>query len=158
MTERPVERATEYPRPPAIDREALHVRALAAGRVIAETNRPVVIRETYHAPVFYFPPEDVHMEYLVPSEHVTHCEFKGEAHYYSLELDGERRSNVAWYYPRPFPGYEELADHIAFYAWALDEATVDGVRVDPQPGHFYGGWITPWVEGPFKGAPGTMGW
>ncbi|MDZ4168165.1 MAG: DUF427 domain-containing protein [Coriobacteriia bacterium] len=155
---RPIERVWDYPRPPSVMRESLHVRALVAGHVIVDTRRPVLIRETSHPPVYYLPPEDVAREFLVPSTHRTHCEFKGEAHYFSLAIDGSNASNVAWYYPHPSPGYEELTDHIAFYAWALDEATVDGEQVEPQPGHFYGGWVTSWLEGPFKGAPGTMGW
>lgn len=158
MIERAKESVWGYPRPPSIERASRQVRAVAAGHVIAETERAVVVRETSHPPVYYFPPEDVRMEFLEPSAHVTHCEFKGEAHYYSLVVDGARQSNVAWYYPRPLAGYEELADHVAFYAWALAEATVDGEQVTPQPGRFYGGWITSEIEGPFKGEHGTMGW
>lgn len=158
MTQRPTESVWDYPRPPAIERCSRHARGVVAGHVIAETKRPIVIRETSHPPVYYIPPEDVSMEYLEPSVHVTQCEFKGEAHYYSLKVEGERRSNVAWYYPAPLPGYEEMADHVAFYAWALDEATVDGEQVTPQPGRFYGGWITHEIIGPFKGEPETIGW
>jgi uncharacterized protein (DUF427 family) len=155
---RPKESVADYPRPPAIERVDRHVRALAGGHVIADTHRPIRILETYHPPVYYIPPEDVDMRFLAPSPHRTVCEFKGEAHYFSLVIDGEKQSNVAWYYPNPSPGYEELKDHVAFYAWALDEATVDGEQVTPQPGHFYGGWITAEIEGPFKGEPGTLGW
>ena len=54
--------------------------------------------------------------------------------------------------------YEALRDHVAFYAAPLDECTVDGVQVVPQPGGFYGGWITPELVGPFKGVPGSYGW
>ena len=155
---RPMEVAGDYPRPPSITREPLHARAILGGRVVAETHRPIVIRETTHAPVFYFPPEDVDMSVLLASPHTTYCEYKGLARYYSIEIDGRRANNAAWFYPEPSAGYEEMAEHIAFYAWALDEATVDGEQVEPQPGRFYGGWITSWVEGPFKGAPGTWGW
>ncbi len=158
MKEREKESVWDYPRPPAIDRVERHIRAAASGRLIAETNRPVRVCETSHPPVYYLPRDDVEMEYLAPSTHSTFCEFKGVAHYYSLVVDGTKLSNVAWYYPHPSPGYEELADHVAFYAWAFDEATVDGEQVTPQPGHFYGGWITSEIEGPFKGEPGTMGW
>jgi len=128
------------------------------GRLVAECDDAVRVLETSHPPVYYVPPQDVATEYLEPSTHVTYCEFKGEAHYFSLVVDGVRSSNVGWYYPRPLPGYEELANHVAFYAWAFDEATVDGEQVTPQPGRFYGGWITSEIEGPFKGEPQTMGW
>ena len=152
------ESVADYPRPPAIERVDRHLRAIASGRVIAETRRPIRVLETHHPPVYYIPPDDVAMQFLVPSPHRSFCEYKGEACYYSLIVDGEKRPNVAWYYPHPSPGYEELANHVAFYAWALDEASVDDEHVTPQPGHFYGGWITSEIEGPFKGEPGTAGW
>ena len=151
MNAGPVEPVWDYPRPPSLVRESMHVRAVLGGRLIAETRRPLVIRETSHPPVFYFPPDEVDTSLLEPSERVTFCEYKGEAHYYSLRVGTLWRADAAWYYPRPSAGYEMLANHVAFYAWALDEATVDGERVAPQGGHFYGGWITGWVEGPFKG-------
>ena len=158
MSERAKESVADYPRPPAIGRVDRHVRAIVRGQVIAETRRPVRVLETHHPPVYYIPPEDVAMQFLMPSAHSSYCEYKGEAHYYSLVVDGEKRANAAWYYPHPSPGYEELADHVAFYAWALDEATVDGEQVIPQPGRFYGGWVTSEIEGPLKGGPGTAGW
>ncbi len=158
MSDRAKESVGDYPRPPAIERVDRHVRARVSGHVIADSRRPIRVLETHHPPVYYIPPDDVATEFLVPSPHTSFCEYKGEAHYYSLVVDGERRNNVAWYYPHPSPGYEELANYIAFYAWALDEATVDGEQVIPQPGHFYGGWITREIEGPFKGEVGTMGW
>lgn len=158
MNPRPPESVADYPRPPAVERGDRHIRALISGHVIADTRRAIRVLETYHPPVYYLPPEDVSTELLVPSERRTFCEYKGEARYYSLVVDGVKRPNVAWYYPHPAPGYEALANHVAFYAWALDEATVDGEQVTPQPGHFYGGWITSEIEGPIKGAPGTTGW
>jgi len=64
----------------------------------------------------------------------------------------------AWYYPEPWPGYEELRGRVAVYPGAMDSCEVDGERVIDQEGDFYGGWITSRVVGPFKGAPGTSGW
>jgi energy-coupling factor transporter ATP-binding protein EcfA2 len=73
-------------------------------------------------------------------------------------LDGERcLPGVAWSYTQPLAGAEPLADCIAFYAHHLD-CTVDGARVVPQSGGFYGGWITPDLAGPFKGEPGSSDW
>jgi uncharacterized protein (DUF427 family) len=158
VSKRALERVADYPRPPAIELVDRHVRALVSGKLIAETRRPIRVLETYHPPVYYIPPQEVAMQYLVASPHTSFCEYKGEAHYFSLVVEDEKRANVAWYYPHPSPGYEELANHVAFYAWALDLATVDDEQVTPQPGHFYGGWITHEVEGPFKGEPGTAGW
>ena len=65
---------------------------------------------------------------------------------------------MGWSFPRPTPGYEVLREHVALYPGRLDECRVDDEVVQPQPGNFYGGWITSRVRGPFKGAPGTMGW
>lgn len=158
MNTRAKEFVRDYPRPPAIERVTSHVVVGVSGHIIASTHRPIRILETHHPPVYYIPPEDVAMQLLESSPHRSFCEYKGEAQYYSLKIGGLHRPNVAWCYPSPSPGYEELANHIAFYAWAFDEATVDGEQVTPQPGHFYGGWITERIEGPFKGAPGTAGW
>jgi uncharacterized protein (DUF427 family) len=97
----------------------------------------------------------VALQYLVPSTRTTFCEFKGVAHYYSLAVGGLVRPDVAWYYPQPSLGYELIAGYVAFYAWAFDEVTIDGEPVTPQPGGFYGGWITSEIQGPFKRAPGT---
>ena len=55
--------------------------------------------------------------------------------------------------------YQPMAQNdMAFYPGAVDRALVDGEQARPQPGGFYGGWITDDVVGPFKGAPGTLGW
>ena len=58
----------------------------------------------------------------------------------------------------PTPAFAALADHVALYAGAVDEVTVAGEVVRPQPGGFYGGWVTDDVVGPFKGGPGSTGW
>ncbi len=158
MNTRPKESVWDYPRPPAVERVERLIRASLGGHTIIHSRRPLRVLETSHPPVFYLPPEDVAMEFLTPSGHETFCEYKGIARYYHLTVEGKKQSNVAWYYPQPSPGYEPIAGLIAFYAWVFDEATVDGERVTPQPGHFYGGWITSEIEGPFKGAPGTTGW
>jgi Domain of unknown function (DUF427) len=71
---------------------------------------------------------------------------------------GRVEADAAWGYDRPSPGFELLAGHVAFYASRVDACFVDGERVTPQPGDFYGGWITSAVAGPFKGGPGSRGW
>jgi hypothetical protein len=72
-------------------------------------------------------------------------------------VDGRRLPAAGWSYERPAPGYEHLAGAVAFYPSRVDRASVDGEAVRPQPGDFYGGWITGEVVGPFKGGP-TSGW
>jgi len=86
------------------------------------------------------------------------CEFKGQAAYYSITANARVALKAAWGYSNPWPGFESLRDHVALYAAAMDSVTVNGIPVEPQPGGFYGGWITPDVVGPFKGTPNTHGW
>ena len=83
---------------------------------------------------------------------------RAAATYLDLVAGDVRAAGAAWTYPRPSPGFEALADHVALYPGRVDEVTVDGERVRPQAGGFYGGWITDRVVGPFKGGPGTAGW
>jgi hypothetical protein len=70
---------------------------------------------------------------------------------------GERVASAGWSYPEPDEGFERLRDAVAFYPGKL-ECHVDGERVRPQPGEFYGGWVTDEIVGPFKGEPGSEGW
>ena len=67
---------------------------------------------------------------------------------------GGRRLDVQ----EPHAGFEPIAGAVAVMAAAVDRCTVNGEVVVPQPGGFYGGWVTSWIRGPFKGVPGSMGW
>ena len=84
------------------------------------------------------------------------CEWKGVARYWTLHDAPDRRA-VAWDYPQPSPAFAALVNHLAFYPGRV-ECYVDGERARPQPGGFYGGWLTEELAGPFKGAPGTGHW
>jgi uncharacterized protein (DUF427 family) len=148
----------DYPRPPRIEPVPERVRAVVDGITIADSTRALRVLETAGAPVYYVPPEDVRMDLLRPTGHRSVCEWKGGAVYWGLALNEHEVPNIAWSYPDPSPGYEALRDHLAFYAWALDEAWVGEERATPQPGRFYGGWITLRVVGPFKGGPDSFGW
>ena len=153
-----MESVWDYPRPPRVEASQRLVRVEFAGELIAETARAYRVLETSHPPVYYIPPEDVRSEFLRPNRRRTYCEFKGEASYYDLVVAGREAKEAAWYYSEPSSRYEALRDHLAFYPGRVDAAWVDDERVQPQEGDFYGGWITPEIEGPFKGAPGTGGW
>lgn len=155
---RAVESVLDYPRPPAVERSDRHIRVVVEGVTIADTRRAVRVLETSHPPVWYIPAEDIRMDLLQPTSRQTACEFKGEASYFRIDAGGRGRKDAAWTYPHPASGYEVLTDHLAFYPGRVDEAWVDGERVMPQAGDFYGGWITSEVTGPFKGGPGTQGW
>jgi uncharacterized protein (DUF427 family) len=148
----------DYPRPPRCELITKPIQVVFAGQVIADTRRAYRVLETSHPPVFYIPPGDVKREYLVPSTQTSFCEWKGRAGYVHVQVGDRVARNAAWFYPVPDPGFAEIRDHYAFYAGKMDECRVDGEVVTPQPGGFYGGWITREIVGPFKGEPGTWGW
>jgi uncharacterized protein (DUF427 family) len=156
-----IESVWDYPRPPRLEASSRHLTIVHRGVTVADTSRSLRILETSHPPVFYIPQADIAMQWLRPSaRRGSFCEFKGVAAYWSLEIPGAGGSvsDVAWSYAQPSQAYAAIKDCLAFYANRVDECTVDGERVVPQPGDFYGGWITSHVKGPFKGAPGTLGW
>lgn len=149
----------DYPRPPAVRPSSRHVVIRFGDVTVAETSAALRVLETAGAPAWYLPRADVRMNLLRPSRgRGSVCEWKGSATYFDLVVDDLVSPRAAWTYERPLPGYETLAGRIAFYAGRVDEATVDGEIVRPQPGGFYGGWVTDDVAGPFKGEPGTEGW
>lgn len=147
-----------YPRPPALEPEARRVRIVHKGIVIADTTGAWRVLETSHPPTYYLPPADLAEEYLESAGGGSICEWKGAARYWTVEVEGSRLERVGWSYPNPTPRAEPIRDFVAFYAAPFDEVTVDGEQVTPQPGGFYGGWITSWVKGPFKGGAGSWGW
>jgi uncharacterized protein (DUF427 family) len=148
----------DYPRPPRLEDCLRHLVVRFNGVVIAETRRGKRVLETSHPPVYYFPPEDVRTEHLVPATGRSFCEYKGTAGYYSVRVGDREAPKAAWSYSDPTPAFEGIRGFVAFYAGPMDECLVDGVVVTPQPGGFYGGWVTPDVVGPFKGSPGTARW
>jgi uncharacterized protein (DUF427 family) len=148
----------DYPRPPRIEPSTRRIRVVFNGVTIADTTRAMRVLETSHPPVYYIPPQDVRMAYLEPTRRRTFCEFKGAASYYTVSVAGRTAADAAWCYPAPVERYAALRDHIAFYPARMDACFVDDEQVTPQPGDFYGGWITSDIVGPFKGGPGTMGW
>ncbi len=148
----------DYPRPPALRRCDKRVRIVFQGEILADTNDALCVLETSHPPTYYLPPADVDMRYLHAISGTSFCEWKGAASYYDIVCNGKTSPRAAWTYHRPASEYRGLQDHIAFYAHVMDACYVGDEKVIPQPGHFYGGWITSDVVGPFKGEPGTMGW
>ncbi len=147
----------DFPRPPQLAPDHREVTIHWGGVEVARTRHAIRVLETSHPPNFYLPWADVSRHLLEPAPGSSFCEWKGPAQYWSL-VDGARRlDGVAWSYPRPLDGAGALADCVAFYPAHLD-CRVDGAAVRPQPGGFYGGWITPELAGPFKGEPGSSGW
>ena len=98
------------------------------------------------------------MDRLSPNPRRSLCEWKGQAQYWDVEIGGERIEAAGWSYPEPTASFAGIAGHIAFYPEPFDEVLVDDEPVVPQPGGFYGGWITSREAGPFKGIPGSRFW
>ncbi len=86
------------------------------------------------------------------------CEWKGAARYWTIRAGDRAAARAAWSYPDPTPAFADIRDHLAVYAGAMDSCFVGDEAVTPQPGGFYGGWITKDLKGPFKGGPGSLGW
>lgn len=148
----------DYPRPPRLEASPKRIEVVFAGEVIANSSRALRVLETSHPPVYYLPPEDVRPGVLTQAAGSSWCEFKGQARYWTLTLNGQTRVAAAWSYPQPSRGYTELTDYLAFYPSRVEACFVGGEQVQAQAGDFYGGWITAEINGPFKGGPGTQGW
>lgn len=157
------ESAWNYPRPPALapstKRVIVTLGDAVSADVVADTVRAFRVPETSHPPTWYLPRADVRPDALRPSRRrPTTCEWKGAAAYWDVVgAAGEIREAAAWSYPRPTERFTPIAGFVSFMP-ALVSCWIDGERVRPQAGGFYGGWITDDVVGPFKGEPGTWGW
>ena len=157
MTGLPRENVQSYPRPPALEPVTHRITIRLGGVLVADTTRALRVLETHHAPSYYLPPEDIAatLRRVLGS---SHCEWKGVARYFDVLAKSATACRAAWAYDNPTARFAALAGHIAFYAGQMDEAWVGDLRVIPQPGNFYGGWVTPNLEGQIKGAPGTKHW
>jgi uncharacterized protein (DUF427 family) len=148
----------DYPRPPAIVLAEGQVVVIHGGVVIADSRRATRVLETSQPPAFYIPREDVAMEHLYRTKARSFCEWKGAATYWAVQVGDEVVPDAAWSYEQPTGAFTAIAHHLAFYPQKLHHCSVDGERARPNPGGFYGGWITSKVVGPFKGAAGTLPW
>jgi len=142
----------DFPRPPKQAQVDKPLAVKLNGNVIAYTERGVAVMETAGAPTYYFPPEDVQVP-LLSTNTRSLCEWKGVAR--SLSVCGV--DNAAWRYEEMFEEFESLYLWVAFYPSLLD-CYVGSERVTPQPGGYYGGWVTSDLCGPIKGEPGSSGW
>ncbi|MER5275656.1 DUF427 domain-containing protein [Streptomyces sp. NPDC002809] len=88
-----------------------HVRVVRDGVLLAESRRPLVLRETGCPVRYYLPPEDVRTELLTASDTRTHCPFKGDASYWSRP----EAADLVWAYPEPKDEVAEIKDHFCFY-------------------------------------------
>ena len=148
----------DYPRPPRLEPTSAVVEVTLGGVTVVRTDRALRALETSHPPTYYLPMDAFAPHRLLPASGQSFCEWKGLAVYFDVVAGSVVAERAAWGYPHPTPAFDALRDHVAIYPSAMDACTVDGEVVAPQPGNFYGGWVTSRVVGPFKGEPGTMGW
>jgi uncharacterized protein (DUF427 family) len=147
-----------FPRPAIAERTDARVRIEHLGQVVADTRAAVRTLETSHPPSYYVPLVDIAPGALRRAAGSSFCEWKGVAAYWDVVIAGTVLPSVGWSYADPTPAFAMLRDHVAFYAAPFDRCSVDGETATPQPGGFYGGWITSRVAGPFKGVPGSRFW
>jgi uncharacterized protein (DUF427 family) len=107
------ERIRLYPSPK-------RVRAMFGGETVAESQRTLLLLEKGHAPVYYFPRDDVHVELLARSDKHTHCPYKGDARYWTVAAGDKRAEDAAWSYEAPIEGMEDIAKYVAFYFGRMD--------------------------------------
>lgn len=148
----------DYPRPAIAQPTSAHIRIEHRGHIVADTRAAVRTLETSHPPSYYIPRADIAPDMLRRAGGSSFCEWKGVATYWDVVVEDVVLPRIGWSYPDPGPAFAALRDHVAFYAAPFDRCTVDGETVTPQPGDFYGGWITSRVAGPFKGVPGSRFW
>lgn len=150
------EAVAQYPRPPRLERVEGPVRVVLGCEEIASAEQYLRVCETFHPPTIYLPPESFRPGCLhAAGGRPSFCEWKGLAAYWDLSCSNgaERRQRIAWSYPAPTPAFAALAGWISLYPGRVDGCWLEGEAVTAQPGHFYGGWITSWTLGPFKGDP-----
>jgi uncharacterized protein (DUF427 family) len=148
----------DYPRPARLEDTAKHLKIVCQGIVLAETQRGKRVLETSHPPVYYIPGIDIRLEHLVATSCTSGCEWKGRCRYYDVSVGDKYIHGAAWRYFDPTPNFMGIQDYYAFYPSLMDACYVNDELVTPQPGDFYGGWVTGDIVGPFKGEPGTWGW
>lgn len=111
-------------------RSSRHVEILVKGVKVADSVRPTLLFETGLPVRYYFPQTDVRMDLLTPTETESGCPYKGFAHYWSVEADGETHEDLAWSYRSPFPESQKIAGLVSFYNEKV-EVIVDGELQEP---------------------------
>ncbi|MHA1571148.1 MAG: DUF427 domain-containing protein [Alphaproteobacteria bacterium] len=96
------------------------VRCSFNGETIADSTSVRLLYEPNHLPVYYFPRQDVRLDLLTRTEHSSHCPWKGEASYWTIEAGGKALENSAWTYPDPYPEIADIKDFVSFYWGRMD--------------------------------------
>jgi uncharacterized protein (DUF427 family) len=148
----------EYPCPPQVEPCLQRLSVEFNGETLADTSRAHRVLETSHPPTYYIPQFDVKAELLKPNATRSFCEYKGEARYWDIHASARTSIAAARSYRSPNQPLSALRNHLAFHPHRFDGCFVDGERVEPQEGDFYGRWITSDIAGTAKGGPATRGW
>jgi uncharacterized protein (DUF427 family) len=147
----------DYPRPPKLVGDKRRVVVRFAATTIADSVETYRVLETASPPTFYIPARDVRVELLQAFPGGSVCGWKGTAKYWAWKASSPPHEALGWSYPTARPPYELISGYFSFYPGRV-ECFVGNERVRPQSGHFYGGWVTDEIVGPWKGERGTESW
>jgi uncharacterized protein (DUF427 family) len=112
------------------EKTSARVQVIVGGVTLADTTHAVLLHETGLPTRYYVPRDDVAMDRLVPTDSTTHCPFKGDAVYWSAEIDGTVVPDIAWSYPAPISDRADITGLVCFFDERVDRVTVDGVAVE----------------------------
>ena len=107
--------------PITVTRNGKRVRVTFADRVVADTEHALTLKEAIYKPVLYVPRADTDMSLLAPTDHHTHCPYKGDASYFTIAVDGRSAENAVWSYEQPYPAMAEIKEYLAFYPDRVDK-------------------------------------
>jgi len=123
MTDKPV-KIPGPDHPITITPEPGRVLVKAGGKIIADTQKALSLRESSYPAVLYIPREDADMSLLEPTDHSTYCPYKGDCSYYSIPAGGDRSVNAIWTYETPYDAVSQVAGHLAFYPDRVDSIEI----------------------------------
>ena len=106
--------------PIAVTKNPKRVTVSVNGKLIASTTGALSLKEASYPAVQYIPRADTDMTALHATAHRTHCPYKGEASYFTIEANGRKADNAVWSYPLPFPAVGEIKEYLAFYPNKVD--------------------------------------
>jgi uncharacterized protein (DUF427 family) len=86
------------------------MKAIWNGAILAESEEGIVVEGNY-----YFPADAAQRQYLRESSSHTICFWKGEASYYTIEVDGKVNKDAAWFYPAPSKAANQIQGYVAFW-------------------------------------------
>ena len=143
----------DYPRPPLLENVSHQLSIRIGDQIVAQTTHGKRVLETAGAPTYYFPPQDVAMDLLQFGAASSVCEWKGLAQPFNVK----NIANAGWRYIEMFPEFTDIYQWLSFYPSKID-CFIDDELVEPQPGGYYGGWVSRNIVGPIKGGPDSHGW